>query len=50
VQIEGAFFGALVADALTLGTHYEYDAIKIKKFYGQIDKYVLISVVRSTDG
>lgn len=38
-QIEGAFFGALVADALTLGTHYEYDAKKIKQFYGMIDKY-----------
>merc|ERR1711865_786874 len=25
-QIEGAFFGSLVADALTLGSHYEYDA------------------------
>merc|ERR1719198_2386753 len=38
-RIRGAFFGSLVADALTLGTHYEYDAIKIKKFYGEIDKY-----------
>ena len=38
-KIEGAFFGALVADALTLGTHYEYDAQKIKQFYGQIDNY-----------
>lgn len=38
-KIEGAFFGALVADALTLGTHYEYDAKKIKQFYGQIDRY-----------
>jgi len=37
--IEGAFFGALVADALTLGTHYEYDAQKIKQFYGKLDKY-----------
>jgi hypothetical protein len=27
------------ADALTLGTHYEYDAKKIKQFYGQINKY-----------
>ena len=34
-----AFFGALVADALTLGTHYEYDAKKIKQFYGDLDKY-----------
>lgn len=37
--IEGAFFGSIVADALCLGTHYEYDATKIKKFYGGIDKY-----------
>merc|ERR1719313_2382244 len=33
-QIEGAFFGALVADALCLGSHYEYDAPTIKKAYG----------------
>lgn len=33
-QIEGAFFGALVADALCLGSHYEYDAGAIKKAYG----------------
>eukprot|EP01051_Picozoa_sp_SAG22_P007480 SAG22_NODE_528_length_9431_cov_7.192135_8_plen_383_part_00 len=38
-KIKGALFGALVADALTLGTHYEYDAVKIKKFYGGIDRY-----------
>eukprot|EP00933_Yihiella_yeosuensis_P009475 TRINITY_DN11539_c3_g1_i1.p1 TRINITY_DN11539_c3_g1~~TRINITY_DN11539_c3_g1_i1.p1 ORF type:complete len:379 (-),score=26.92 TRINITY_DN11539_c3_g1_i1:240-1376(-) len=36
---KGAFLGALVADALTLPTHYEYDAEKINKFYGSIDKY-----------
>lgn len=24
---------------MTLGTHYEYDAKKIKQFYGQISKY-----------
>ena len=29
----------LVADALSLATHYEYDAIKIKQFYGVVDKY-----------
>jgi len=29
----------LVADALTLGTHYEYDAKRIKRFYGDIDQY-----------
>ena len=33
-QIEGAFFGSLVADALTLGSHYEYDAATIKQAYG----------------
>ena len=27
--IKGAFFGALVGDALCLGSHYEYDAAKI---------------------
>jgi len=40
-QIEGAFFGSLVADALTLGSHYEYDAAIIKKAYGgTISKYM----------
>eukprot|EP00873_Tetraselmis_striata_P036709 jgi/Tetstr1/456973/TSEL_004158.t1 len=38
-RIRGATLGALVADALTLGTHYEYDAAKIKRFYGDIDRY-----------
>jgi hypothetical protein len=33
-RIKGAYFGALVADALTLGSHYEYDAPKIKAAYG----------------
>ena len=33
-RIKGAFFGALVADALCLGSHYEYDAPTIKKAYG----------------
>lgn len=33
-QIEGVYFGALVADALCLGSHYEYDAKKIKQAYG----------------
>ena len=37
--MKGAFLGSLVADALALSTHYEYDAVKIKKFYGKIDKY-----------
>eukprot|EP00241_Pyramimonas_parkeae_P006102 CAMPEP_0114235532 /NCGR_PEP_ID=MMETSP0058-20121206/6301_1 /TAXON_ID=36894 /ORGANISM="Pyramimonas parkeae, CCMP726" /LENGTH=393 /DNA_ID=CAMNT_0001347301 /DNA_START=108 /DNA_END=1289 /DNA_ORIENTATION=+ len=38
-RMRGAMLGALVADALTLGTHYEYDAVKIKQFYGSIDTY-----------
>lgn len=38
-RIRGAYFGALVGDALSLGTHYEYDAKKIKAFYGAIDRY-----------
>ena len=33
-SIEGAFFGAMVADALFLGSHYEYDAHKIYAAYG----------------
>merc|ERR1711937_78578 len=33
-QLKGTFFGALVADALTLGSHYEYDAKVIKQAYG----------------
>ena len=40
-KIRGAYFGALVADALTLGSHYEYDAPKIKEAYGgTISKYM----------
>ena len=38
-KMRGAMLGALVADALTLGTHYEYDAAKIKQVYGDIDRY-----------
>ena len=38
-RIYGTYLGAVVADALTLGTHYEYDATKIKKFYGGIDRF-----------
>ena len=38
-RIEGAYFGSLVADALCLGTHYEYDAQKIANFYGKLDMY-----------
>ena len=33
-RIKGAFFGSLVADALCLGSHYEYDAATIKRAYG----------------
>jgi len=33
-RIRGAIYGSLVADALTLGSHYEYDAANIKKAYG----------------
>ena len=28
-----------MADALSLATHYEYDATRIRKFYGAIDRY-----------
>lgn len=35
-RIKGAYFGALVADALTLGSHYEYDAKVIKQAYGGV--------------
>lgn len=38
-RMKGSFFGATIADALSLGTHYEYDAVKIKKFYGNIDRF-----------
>ena len=40
--IKGAFFGALVGDALCLGSHYEYDAQKIYKAYGEkpIEKFM----------
>lgn len=32
-RIRGAYYGALVADALCLGSHYEYDAHKIRDAY-----------------
>lgn len=40
--IKGAFFGAIVADALCLGSHYEYDAKKIYAAYGDkpIEKFM----------
>jgi len=40
-KIRGAFWGALVSDALCLGSHYEYDAKVIKKAYGgMINEYM----------
>ena len=33
--IKGAFFGAIVGDALCLGSHYEYDAAKIFSLFRQ---------------
>ena len=41
-RIKGTFFGAIVADALCLGSHYEYDAQKIYNAYGDkpIEKYM----------
>ena len=40
-RVRGIFFGALVADSLSLGSHYEYDAVKIKQAYqGGIDKFM----------
>ncbi|MFT6179928.1 MAG: ADP-ribosylglycohydrolase [Akkermansiaceae bacterium] len=41
-SMRGAFFGAIVADALCLGSHYEYDAIKIHEAYGRrpIEKFM----------
>ena len=40
--IKGAFYGAIVGDALCLGSHYEYDAEKIYEAYGNnpIEKYM----------
>lgn len=41
-RVRGALLGSLVADALCLGSHYEYDAPTIKAAYGgkSIDKYM----------
>lgn len=41
-SIKGAFFASLVGDALCLGSHYEYDAQKIFKAYGNkpIEKFM----------
>ena len=39
-RIKGAYYGALISDAFCLGSHYEYDAQKIKQAYGgTISKY-----------
>ncbi|MDF1877093.1 ADP-ribosylglycohydrolase family protein [Sulfurimonas sp. SAG-AH-194-L11] len=40
--IKGAFYGAIVGDALCLGSHYEYDAQKIYEAYGRkpIEKFM----------
>ena len=41
-RIKGIFFAAIVGDALCLGSHYEYDAKKIYKAYGNkaIEKFM----------
>ena len=41
-KIKGTFFGAIVGDALCLGSHYEYDAKKIYEAYGEkpIEKFM----------
>lgn len=41
-RIKGIFYGAIVADALCLGSHYEYDAKKIFEAYGRkpIDNFM----------
>eukprot|EP01155_Anaeramoeba_flamelloides_P011022 Anaeramoba_flamelloidesa326996_293.p1 GENE.a326996_293~~a326996_293.p1 ORF type:complete len:350 (-),score=9.75 a326996_293:122-1171(-) len=36
-KIKGLFYSAIVGDALCLGSHYEYDAQKIYKAYGDKD-------------
>lgn len=41
-KIKGIFYSAIVGDALCLGSHYEYDAKKIYKAYGNknIEKFM----------
>jgi ADP-ribosylglycohydrolase len=41
-RIKGIFYGAIVGDALCLGSHYEYDAKKIYEAYGNknIEKFM----------
>ena len=49
-KIRGAYFGALVADALCLGSHYEYDAPKIKQAYSEfVYLYCLLKMIRIKD-
>ena len=40
-RLRGIFFGALVADALCLGSHFEYDAVAIQNAYSgkSMDQY-----------
>lgn len=38
-RIRASIMAPLVADSLSLATHYEYDAVKIKQYYGIVDKY-----------
>ena len=38
-RIEDAFIAGLVGDALALGSHYEYDAKKIRDKVGEYTKY-----------
>lgn len=44
-RIEGAYFGTLVADALTLGSHYEYDATVLKSTYSKTIKGDLVETL-----
>jgi len=41
-KIKGIFYSAIVGDALCLGSHYEYDAVKIYNAYGEksIEKFM----------
>ena len=38
-RVEDAFIAGLVGDALALGSHYEYDAKKIKEKVGEYTQY-----------
>ncbi len=42
-KIKGIFYSAIVGDALCLGSHYEYDAKKIYKAYGNKNIYKFMS-------